>query len=205
MKTREFPSPWKHELQPRAGLFACVALSLYQLFKLTNGHGPPGVLANYKQAHCRAKQGQVLPGALHLTPLAWCDKSGPKTESSPQVELPPRVCQYGQSAKCQITQFVPVCVSQVHKEKIKVPTKCLCFMPQCYENYRPFTYVFAYVQVCFYGGRLNECFNPTRPISDVFTTSWHFHACPSRPRICVTEPFLCRGKNTEAHWHSGSQ
>lgn len=71
--------------------------SLYQLFKLTNGHRPPGVLANYKRAYCGAKQGQFLPRAFLLTPLTQCDKSGPKTESSPQVGLPPEVDQNKQS------------------------------------------------------------------------------------------------------------
>lgn len=70
--------------------------SLYQLFKMTNGHRPPGGLANYKQAYCGAKQGQFLPQALHLMPLAQCDKLGPKTESLPQVELLPKVVQYNQ-------------------------------------------------------------------------------------------------------------
>lgn len=110
--------------------------SLYQLFKLTNGHGPPGVLANYKRAYCGAKQGQFLPGVLLLTPLTQCDKPGPKTESSPQVGLLPEVDQNKQSPNvmgdasvcvraCGAYMCGCVCYAYVQKASI-APCPCVC-------------------------------------------------------------------------------
>lgn len=95
----------------QAEVHVCVReCCLYQLFKLTNGHRPPGVLANYKRAHCGAKQGQFSPRASLLTPITPCDKSGPKTESSPQV---------GFAASSQPKQTIPKC----HRPRVGV---CVC-------------------------------------------------------------------------------
>ncbi len=99
--------------------------SLYQLFKLTNGHRPPGVLANYKRAYCGAKQGQFSPWAFLLTPLTQCDKSGPKTESSPQVGLLPEVDQNKQSPNVKSSVCVCACVCRTYEPKASI-SLCVC-------------------------------------------------------------------------------